>query len=221
MGDTTSSNTIKNSKIYYNFSNTAAANTSVDKYGKDTFLKILAAELSNQDPMSSGSGSNNTEYISQMAQFSALEQMQSLNTTMTSLLNLEKVNQGTALIGNTVNVKVDTNKYVQDVVKSVDTENGKITLTTVSGKTYTLDQVVGINTNVNADILKSQRISEAAIYINETVNFAKDDGTKVAGLVTGIKVDNGQIILETDKGNFNVNQVTEVGVTSNGEQSTK
>lgn len=46
---------------------------------KDAFLKILTAELSNQDPMNT---KDSTEYIAQMAQFSSLEQMANLNGTM-------------------------------------------------------------------------------------------------------------------------------------------
>ncbi|WP_084178022.1 flagellar hook capping FlgD N-terminal domain-containing protein [Clostridium sulfidigenes] len=47
---------------------------------KNSFFKILAAELSNQDPTQS---QDTTAYISQLAQFTTLEQMSSLNSTMT------------------------------------------------------------------------------------------------------------------------------------------
>ena len=46
---------------------------------KNAFLRILSAELSNQDPMNAKDG---TEFVSQMAQFSSLEQMANLNGTM-------------------------------------------------------------------------------------------------------------------------------------------
>ncbi len=47
---------------------------------KNSFFKILAAELSNQDPTQA---QDTTAYISQLAQFTTLEQMSSLNSTMT------------------------------------------------------------------------------------------------------------------------------------------
>ena len=47
---------------------------------KNSFFKILAAELSNQDPTQS---QDTTAYVSQLAQFTTLEQMSSLNSTMT------------------------------------------------------------------------------------------------------------------------------------------
>lgn len=46
---------------------------------KNAFLRILSAELANQDPTSTKDG---TEYVAQMAQFAALEQMTNLNSNM-------------------------------------------------------------------------------------------------------------------------------------------
>lgn len=46
---------------------------------KNAFLRILSAELANQDPMNAKDG---TEFVAQMAQFAGLEQMANLNTTM-------------------------------------------------------------------------------------------------------------------------------------------
>ena len=46
---------------------------------KNSFLKILSAELSNQDPTNAKDG---TEFVAQMAQFASLEQMTNLNSTI-------------------------------------------------------------------------------------------------------------------------------------------
>lgn len=48
---------------------------------KDTFIKLLITQMQNQDPLNP---MEDREFIAQMAQFSALEQMQNLNTNVTT-----------------------------------------------------------------------------------------------------------------------------------------
>jgi len=58
--------------------NSGTTTRSVDNsLGKEDFLKILVAQLQNQDPLNP---MDDTDFIAQLAQFSALEQMQSLNS---------------------------------------------------------------------------------------------------------------------------------------------
>jgi flagellar basal-body rod modification protein FlgD len=49
--------------------------------GKDAFLKMLIAQLKNQDPMNPMQGD---QMASQLAQFSSLEQLQQINTNLTA-----------------------------------------------------------------------------------------------------------------------------------------
>lgn len=88
---------------------TAAPTTGVDRtlarstagaMGKDDFLKLLVAQLKNQDPLSPA---RPEEFASQLAQFSSLEQLQQVNasleaqSTATAMQSL--VNANTAAIG--------------------------------------------------------------------------------------------------------------------------
>jgi len=69
---------------YYSSQNVQKAvsrNTS-SELGKDEFLKILITQLSNQDPLQP---MDNAQFISQMAQFSSLEQMMNVATQMQAL----------------------------------------------------------------------------------------------------------------------------------------
>jgi flagellar basal-body rod modification protein FlgD len=51
---------------------------------ENDFLKLLVAQMQNQDPTNP---MDSTQYASQLAQFSSLEQLQNLNTSMTQSLN--------------------------------------------------------------------------------------------------------------------------------------
>jgi len=73
------------------FSNQPKATTNNGDYlGKDAFLKILMTQLQNQDPTNP---MEDKEFISQMAQFSSLEQMTNMTTAINSLIAIQQQNQ--------------------------------------------------------------------------------------------------------------------------------
>lgn len=54
---------------------------------RDAFLKLLMTQLQNQDPMNP---MEDTEFVSQMAQFSSLEQMTNLNETVRKMFDQQQ-----------------------------------------------------------------------------------------------------------------------------------
>jgi flagellar basal-body rod modification protein FlgD len=64
-----------------------------DAMGKDAFLQLLVNQIRNQDPLNPV---DDKEFLAQMAQFSSLEQMQNLNESFNTGLNmlLETVDGG-------------------------------------------------------------------------------------------------------------------------------
>jgi len=67
--------------------------------GIQDFLKILTAQLNNQDPLKPV---DNAEFVAQIAQFATLEQSRQLNTMVDNLLTIQSSNQSVGLLGKTV-----------------------------------------------------------------------------------------------------------------------
>jgi flagellar basal-body rod modification protein FlgD len=83
---------------------TSATTTRVigNELDRDAFLQLLVYQLQNQDPLNP---SDNSEMIAQLAQFSALEQMNNLNESFTTVSeSIDRLNfvSASALVGRTV-----------------------------------------------------------------------------------------------------------------------
>jgi flagellar basal-body rod modification protein FlgD len=93
-------------------SNTAASNASPlsaatggQAMGKDAFLKLLVAQIANQDPMKP---MDDTAYVAQLAQFSSLEQQTTSNKMLELLATQQQGLANTAnlgLVGKNVTVR--------------------------------------------------------------------------------------------------------------------
>ena len=67
--------------------------------GKNAFLQLMVAQLQAQNPLEP---SNGTEYVSELAQFSQLEQTTNLAQNSSQSVTAQRVAQAVALIGHTV-----------------------------------------------------------------------------------------------------------------------
>jgi flagellar basal-body rod modification protein FlgD len=65
-----------------NDSTSGAAASRETKLGQDAFMKLLTTQLANQDPLKP---QENGEFIAQLAQFSSLEKLTSIETSMKEL----------------------------------------------------------------------------------------------------------------------------------------
>lgn len=116
---------------------------------KQAFLQLLVAQMKYQDPLEPTS---NTEYVSQLATFSSLEQMQNLNATM-------QTQQGTNLVGKTVIMQVTqngSNNLVQGRVDYVVRQGGK-TYLSIDDQLYSIDDLDKV---IDDDYLDALAIAE-------------------------------------------------------------
>lgn len=128
--------------------------TSNSTVSKDQFLQLLVAQMKYQDPLEPTS---NTEYISQYATFSELEQMQNMSAS----LEMARASQ---LVGQTVLLSVTDSAgrttMIQGNVDYVVYENGK-TYLSVNGELYSMDDL-----NTVADPAYLDAYAKAANFLN-------------------------------------------------------
>lgn len=94
---------VDNAVNNFNKANTANGRTATQQLGKDDFLKLLITQLTNQDPTSP---MEDTQFISQMAQFSSLEQMTNMNESFNKMAGIINSSQATATLGKTVEIDI-------------------------------------------------------------------------------------------------------------------
>jgi flagellar basal-body rod modification protein FlgD len=87
-----------------------------DQMGKDTFLKLLVAQMKYQDPSNPASS---TEFMAQTAAFTQVEKLQEIADQNTSLLALQRSSSAGALVGRTVSYTDADGATKTGVVSSV------------------------------------------------------------------------------------------------------
>ena len=176
------------------------AGGSVDK---NAFLQILVAELSNLDPTAD---TDSTQYISQLAQFSTMEQMSNLNTTMSNSAAYNLVGKGV-----TVNVLDNKGIPYTGIVRGVSGSNG--TSYTVSIEVYEDNQTKYIDVpmssiqtvldvgdsslsalnNMTTNIAMMTASSYIGKYVELTESKENGNNEKVTGQVMSVSRENGAI----------------------------
>lgn len=118
---------------------TATAKSSVGSLDYSAFLQLLITQLKNQDP---SEPMDSTEFVSQLATFSQVEQSITANSKLDSLLTSQALTIADSVIGHTVTSSDGT---VTGIVKSVKiTADGPLA-TLDNGKTLILGSGVSVS----------------------------------------------------------------------------
>ncbi|MCL2565190.1 MAG: hypothetical protein FWE24_05190 [Defluviitaleaceae bacterium] len=167
------------------------ANSDLDR---DAFLRLLVTQLQHQNPLDP---MDDRDFIAQMAQFSALEQMQNLNATMTQGQAFSMV--GKVVIGTTFNHASGQFEQIGGEVSHVVMRNGEPRLV-VGGREMAVadvEEVFDVRLNqIHASILTQQSLSLVGRWVQSVV--FDSDGTPidyVEGRVSHIKFENGSPVL--------------------------
>ncbi len=168
---------IKNGEVVNAKSSTEKTNgTNAPKgYDKDSFMKILVAQMKYQDPLEPTS---NTEYISQYATFTQVEQLSNMASAMT-------MSRASEMVGKTVVISQfneDTGKTteVQGVVDFV-TYSGNTAYLNINGTNYSADDVSRILSDDFSSALKQVEDFQKSIDKLPNINLIteKDHGDTI------------------------------------------
>ncbi len=117
------------------------------------FLKLIAAQLQNQDnPMSS------SEMMQQLSQMSSIQTMTDLQAAITNMNDIAVTNYSASLVGKEVTVAVEDSEGKLQTITGTVTGSGLYsgeTIVFVDGKAYSLSQVMAIG-KIPDDFLKEE-----------------------------------------------------------------
>ncbi len=187
--------------------------SSSDIVNQETFLQLLVAEMSNQDPLEPTS---NTEFISQLAQFSSMQY------AMDSSKYAES-NYASGLVGKIATASrtegtqlVSKTGTVEEVRKSSDNSY----VVTIDGEDFPLSSVSSIkpaetvkdtSTDFSASSL-SASIAQASMMIGMLATVKTDtlSGTVTAGLIDAIKVKDGKLYAVINSKDYSLDSLEQV-----------
>ena len=135
----TTSTTAANPSATTTASASSSSATSATTVDYNSFLKLLVAELQNQDPTSPA---DPTQYMSQLASFSAVGQTVQTNTKLDTLLTSSALTQAEGTVGRKVTSADGT---TTGTVRSVAIgTGGTVTATLDTGKTVVMGSGVTV-----------------------------------------------------------------------------
>ncbi|MDD1501233.1 flagellar hook assembly protein FlgD [Lysinibacillus sp. CNPSo 3705] len=216
MADTTTNTKPVNTKpvntnvtedLYYSNYKKPTKQTGNSELGKDAFLQLLITQLQHQDPTNP---MDDREFISQMAQFSSLEQMQNMTKAMGSLLASQQQTQlmnYTSFVGKEVKWHELTDKLDDKgkpvinegtgTIKSVKFVEGNAVFELADGKELTPGNISAI---LGGSSESESPLVQASKLIGKKVTYM-DGEQELQGRIVSVTNKDGviQYVLDNDK----------------------
>lgn len=200
MADISINNSYENSRATSRGTRIIKAGEEMDK---NAFLKILSAELSNLDPTANN---DSTQYVTQMAQFTSMEQMTNLNSTMSNSAAYGLVGKGV-----TLNAYDSQGIPYTGVVQGVSGTGGDYTLSVQVNedgknvyKDFPLSSIMAVLevpdysipplNDMNGNLAMMVSSSYIGKYVE--LNEAKEEGENYTGQVIGVSKINGEVFVK-------------------------
>lgn len=155
-------------------SSSSTSESSGGTLDKDAFLQLLVAQMKYQDPLEP---TDNTEYVSQLATFSQLEETQNMQATLTQM-------EANNLVGQQVILKVTSSttgetSYVSGQVDYTVLESGK-TYLSVNDKLYSIDDLDTVaDTDYMNAVSLAQTFSSTISALPSVANLTTADASSL------------------------------------------
>ena len=197
MPEGTNSATIKNEitdSMYLVNKQRDQRKTGPDTMGKDAFMKILIAQMANQDPTNP---MKDTEFVAQMAQFSALEQTMNLAKAFEKFADSQSQSQliqynsfvGKEIRWHEVSDKKDeTGKPIinegTSVIQSIKYMNGSVIFTMADGKELSPGNISEVMGNGSGSGGQPNSLVQASMLIGKTVGYMEGEEERTGKVVS-------------------------------------
>jgi flagellar basal-body rod modification protein FlgD len=200
-----------------------------DAVSKMDFLTMLVAQMTNQDPLSPMEG---TEFATQLAQFSSLEELQTMSgqldgSLQANLLLATSINNSmaTTLIGKTVRAQADTVELAETGEASVrfllGSAASEVSVEIVDENGETVRTLTGANLASGANTLawdgcddEGNRVAAGNYSVRVTAKDSSGNSVTVTpffeGVVTGVMYRDGVAILLLGSREINLGDVIAV-----------
>lgn len=183
-----------------------SSNLSIDS---GTFLTLLAAQLCNQDPLNP---QTDTEFVTQLAQMSSLEEMRSLAAGMSSLQAYSFA--GKYVYAQVINSVTGETGYCCGAVESIVKSGGSY-YAVIGDTTVSVDNILQVFDT--SAVETGSQLAGVSVLIGKTVtgSFRDETGTEqtVTDEVTGISYSNGSVYLTVGGERILLESITDISQT--------
>ncbi len=154
-------------------SSVSTAATGSQSLGKDAFLQLLVTQLKNQNPLSP---QDNGAFVAQLAQFSSLEGINTLNDSVNAIssnFSSSQALQASSLVGRSIITQTD--KALVDTSKSM---TGSVAVTSATGN------VAVKITDANGNVVRTLDLGAQSAGTSDFIWDGKNDAGEVASAGT-------------------------------------
>ncbi|MEZ6192794.1 MAG: flagellar hook capping FlgD N-terminal domain-containing protein [Phycisphaerales bacterium] len=182
---------------------TQSKNNSFGELSSEEFINILVTELTQQDPFKPNDSSAILEQLSSLRN---IESQVSLQEQLKTMVDQNAISSASGMIGQQVTGLNSSNQTVSGIVRSVVIENGTPILKLEDGTRLEASRITDVanlgdfDTQVVQQLLRNLIILNSSALVGKMVSGFNENNTLIEGVVTSVRNDDDDLILELDNG---------------------